>query len=125
MQDDGPPAAAPSSGRSWAQLAGRKAPGPDHVTSELIAHLNDAGRQKLLDLANLSWARGELPSIWRKGFIVPILRNGKPRDSPCSYRPVSLLSCLGKIVERLVQSRLCWYRHSQASEEPAARRTRS
>ena len=91
------------------KLAGRKAPGPDLVTNELIAHLNDTGRQKLLELANLSWARGELPSIWRKAIIVPILKKGKPRDSPGSYRTVSLLSCLGKVVERLVQSRLYWH----------------
>ena len=92
-----------------AKLAGRKAPGPDFVTNELIVHLSDAGRLKLLELANMSWARGELPSIWRKAIIVPILKKGKPRDSPGSYRPVSLLSCLGKVVERLVQSRLYWY----------------
>ena len=70
------------------KLAGRKAPGPDLVTNELIVHLCEAGRQKLLELANMSWVRGELPSIWRKGIIVPILKKGKPRDLPSSYRPV-------------------------------------
>ena len=102
-----------------AKLAARKAPGLDLVTNELIVHLNDAGRQKLLELANMSWARGELPSIWRKAIIVPILKKGKPRDSPGSYRPVSLLSCLGKVVERLVQARLYWHLENRNLLHPA------
>ena len=40
---------------------------------------------------------------------MPIVKKGRPRDSPGSYRPVSLLSCLGKVVERLVQARLYWH----------------
>ena len=101
------------------KLAGRKAPGPDLVTNELIVHLCEAGRQKLLELANMSWVRGELPSIWRKGIIVPILKKGKPRDLPSSYRPVSLLSCLGKVIERLVQARLYWLLEHRSLLHPA------
>ena len=40
---------------------------------------------------------------------MPILKKVKPHDSPSSYCPVSLLSCLSEVVERLVQSRLHWY----------------
>ena len=67
----------------------------------------------------MSWARGELPSIWRKGIIAPILKKGKPRDSPGSYRPVSLLSCLGEVVERLVQARLHWHLKNENLLQPA------
>ena len=89
------------------KLAGRKAPGPE-ISNEMIVHLSDEGREKLLDLTNLSWLRGELPSLWRIAIIIPIHKKRQARDKPSSYRPISLLSCLSKVTERLVQARLYW-----------------
>ena len=66
----------------------------------------------------MSWAHGELLSIWRRAISVPILKKGKPRDSPGSYRPVSLLSCLGK-AERLVQARIYWHQENGNLLHPA------
>lgn len=93
-------------GCSRRQALGKEGSGARLVTNETIVHLGVAGRQKLLELANMSWARGELPSIWRKGIIVSILKKGKPRELSGLYHPVNLLSCLGKVVRRLVQARL-------------------
>ena len=136
-EGDGPPAVpAPLLDRSWTphrQAAGRKAPGPDHVTNELIVHLGDAGRQKLLELANMSWARGELPLIWRKAIIVPIPKKGKPRDSP-ARTPQSASSAVSAKSSKDWCSHAStgtWnvanysIRHSQALEESAVRRTKS
>ena len=38
--------------------------------------------------------------------MTPILKKGKPADKPHSYRPISLTSCLGKVAERMINSRL-------------------
>lgn len=38
--------------------------------------------------------------------IIPIRKHSKPANIPSSYRPISLLSCLGKIYERLILSRI-------------------
>jgi hypothetical protein len=39
-------------------------------------------------------------------MVIPILKPGKERSNPSSYRPISLLSTLSKIFERTVLKRL-------------------
>ena len=50
----------------------------------------------MLRLYNRSWIDSILPPIWKKAEIVALLKKGKPAADPSSYRPISLLSCLGK-----------------------------
>ena len=40
------------------------------------------------------------------GVVVPVLKPGKPNTAVTSYRPITLLSCLCKVMERIVQRRL-------------------
>ena len=42
----------------------------------------------------------------------PNTKKGKPADQPKSYRPISLLSCIGKLGERLINKRLYWWLES-------------
>ena len=44
--------------------------------------------------------------MWKKAIIVPLLKVGKPRDLGSSYRPISLLSPVAKVLERLVLHRM-------------------
>jgi len=48
-----------------------------------------------------SWKTGEVPEDWRKASVTPVFRKGKKED-PGNYRPVSLTSILGKIMEQLI-----------------------
>ena len=88
------------------KLKKKKAPGPDGVTNEMIINLGTGGRQHLLDLINQSWMQGIFPKEWKEAEIIPIAKKGKPKENKESYRPISLLSCLGKTMERLVNNRL-------------------
>jgi len=45
-----------------------------------------------------SWRTGEVPKDWRKDSVTPVFKKGKKED-PGNYRPVSLTSILGKLVE--------------------------
>ena len=58
----------------------------------------------LLSLYNLFLQTGALPSEWKVAIIQPI---PKPKD-PTTMRPISLLSCPAKILERMVLARLKW-----------------
>ena len=49
---------------------------------------------------------GEFPDAWKTAFITPILKEGKNPTEATSYRPVALLSCLSKVLERLVHEQL-------------------
>ena len=88
------------------QLKNKKAPGKDGIYNEMIHHLGSLAKQKLLDIYNHSWNTGTFPTSWKEAIIIPILKKGQGRHSKTSYRPISLLSCLGKTMERMVNRRL-------------------
>jgi len=48
-----------------------------------------------------SWRTGEVPEDWRKVSVTPIFKKGK-KDDPRNYRPVSLTSIPGKVMEQLI-----------------------
>jgi len=48
-----------------------------------------------------SWRTGEVPKDWSKANVTPVFKKGKEED-PGNYRPVSLTSIPGKIMEQLI-----------------------
>lgn len=88
------------------KLKPKKAPGPDGITGDMLKHLGPASRTVLLQIFNHSWTAGVVPSIWKEAEIIPIPKKGKNKKDPRSYRPISLLSCVGKLLERMVNRRL-------------------
>ena len=88
------------------KAAPRKSPGPDGITNEMISNLGSIAKEKLLQFMNRTWKEGQLPSSWRTANVTPILKKGKPAGHPQSYRPISLTSCLGKVAERMINTRL-------------------
>ena len=103
------------------KLASRKAPGPDNISNEMIAHLGKVGKPVLLNYINKTWEEGELPTCWLTAVITPILKPGKPPEDVGSYRPISLTSCIGKLAERMVNNRLyCWLESNQLLDNTQA-----
>ena len=92
--------------RAIKKAAPKKAPGPDKVTNEMIANLGDLAKLRLLQYINRTWNEGQLPAAWRTAKVTPVLKKGKPAGKPQSYRPISLTSCLGKVTERMINTRL-------------------
>ena len=90
-------------------LKPKQAPSPDGVTNELLIHLGPEAKKKLLQIYNASWKHGIVPQEWKKAILIPIHKPGKPKNSPSSYRPISLTSCLCKLLERILNSRLMWF----------------
>ena len=44
--------------------------------------------------------------------MMPVHKPGKKRNEASSYRPISLTSCIGKTMERMINTRLSWYLES-------------
>lgn len=49
---------------------------------------------------------GYFPMSWKRASVVPILKPGSDPGSCASYRPISLLSSLGKLLERFILDNL-------------------
>ena len=46
---------------------------------------------------------------WKEAVIIPILKPGKDSMDASSYRPIALISCLSKILEKILNKRLVWF----------------
>ena len=92
-----------------AALKLKRSPGPDKITNEMLLHLGPKANSKLLQIFNNSWKTGNIPQSWREATMIPILKKGKNKKDVNSYRPISLLSCTGKLLERMVNTRLTWH----------------
>jgi hypothetical protein len=58
-------------------------------------------------LINRSLAEGKVPAQFKIGRVHPIHKGkGKPREDPASYRPVSILPALSKVMEAHVKEDL-------------------
>ena len=92
--------------------------GPDQITHPLLSHLPQSALNFLLYIFNLSWSTHTFPSAWKQSTIIPILKPGKPSDSPSSYRPISLTSCTSKLFERMVLERLTIFSNNKTFSHP-------
>ena len=88
-------------------------PGYDDIHNSFIKNLPEKYLPKLLGLYNKIFLNGHIPKDWKTALIVPILKNGKPKDEIKSYRPISLLPCLAKVLEKTVKERLYWLAEKQ------------
>ena len=51
-----------------------KAPRQDGIAPEMIKNMGAFAKQKLLQLFNRSWERGEIPRDWKTAEIIPIFK---------------------------------------------------
>ena len=90
-------------------LPSEKVTGEDEVHNKFLKNLPAHKMTELLRLANKSFRTTDIPNNWKKSLVIPIPKARKDLTDPNSYRPISLLSCVGKVVEKLVNTRLAWF----------------
>ena len=79
-------------------------PGLDGIDYEILQKLPPKFQLLLLDIFNEMYKKGEYPTDWQHSFVHMIDKPGKN-----SVRPIALTSCVGKVFEGLVKSRLQWW----------------
>ena len=84
-------------------------PGLDLMHNMFFKHMPNGIINDSLKVFNKSWENAEVPDKWKESVVVPILKPNKDDSKPESYRPIALLSCTGKVMEKIVHRRLEWF----------------
>ena len=82
-----------------------KAAGHDGIKPDIIKECFESLVDPLTHLYNTSFETGVFPDIWKIAKKIPIFKKGNRSDED-NYRPISLLSCFEKPLERLMCKRL-------------------
>ena len=64
------------------------------------------GDKELLCIINKSWKSSSCPALWKVGETVHILKKEKDVEKVTSYRPITLTSCVAKLMEQMIKERL-------------------
>ena len=82
-------------------LSPSKATGPDGIPAYILKRCSKVIAPSLTVLFELSLQQGVFPSEWKSANVVPIPKKGDAHEVT-NYRPVSLLSQVSKVLERLI-----------------------
>ena len=80
--------------------------GPDRITNRLIKQLKFELIQPLTTIFNCCICHGVFPQSWKLARILPVHKSGS-RNVTKNFRPVAMVSNLGKLFERVVRIQFC------------------
>ena len=85
-----------------------KSPGPDGFLPRILREVSSEVSTHLTSIFNRSLETGEVPLDWRMANVTPIFKKGD-HERPENFRPVSLTSVVGKILESIIKDKIVEY----------------
>ena len=82
-----------------------KSSGPFSIPTKILKLVATEISFPLADLVNLSFSTGKFPSLLKLSKVIPVFKKGCSSE-PSNFRPISLLSNIDKIFEKLMYSRI-------------------
>ena len=83
-----------------------KASGPDCIPGVVLKNCEPKLSYILAELFNKCFKKSCFPDCWKVSSVVPVFKNVGERSSTKKYHPVSLLSVVSKVFEKLVNNRI-------------------
>jgi len=91
----------------------------DPIPTKLLKSCLDVLIQPITKIVNLALSEGIFPSLYKNALVTPLLKkHGLPAEDLASYRPISNLNFVSKIIERVIYSRLSAHLGSFPSLSP-------
>ena len=87
------------------RLSKTKSTGLDNISAKLIRECADIISGPLCDLFNKSLMSGIFPDDWKCARVIPLFKQGESFDLN-NYRPISVISVVAKVFERIVYDQL-------------------
>ena len=84
------------------------APGIDGITINTLKSIIEPISKPLTYIFNLCISQGTFPSALKRAIVVPILKSGD-KSNLSNYRPISLLPCMSKLLEKCLNNRIMNY----------------
>lgn len=97
--------------RTIMNMKTNSAPGLDEIPTKILKSCSIVLSPLIAHICNMSIETGVFPNIFKKAKVTPIHKNDD-KKSPSNYRPISVLSCVSKILEKIVNKRLINYLES-------------
>ena len=94
--------------RAFFSLKTNKTPGYDNINVNVVKKIYKELKTPLMHIFNLSLSTGICPDKLIIAKVSPIFKNGE-KDLLTNYRPISVLPCFSKILERIMYDRLYSY----------------
>jgi hypothetical protein len=83
-----------------------KAPGPDGIPNRRLKHLPQSIISLLVVFFNAIILTQYFPNAWKHARVFTIVKTGNDPSLPSSYRPISVLDTFGKLLEKILLSRI-------------------
>ena len=102
-------------------LKNGKCPGEDQILNEYIKSTQHIFLPIYVKLFNTVFDSGIIPSAWLEGIIRPIYKNKGDIKNVENFRPITILSCLGKLFTSMLNKRLTEFvdKNNELSENQA------
>ena len=85
-------------------LNNKKSPGHDDINNFILKGVISSIIDPLVHIFNLSLSSGQVPAGMKIAKVIPLFKNGD-KLSVNNYRPISLLSTLSKVLEKIIYIR--------------------
>ena len=80
--------------------------GQDKIHNVMIQNTSQEFRKIILLLINETVKQSNIPHSWKESMISMIPKKQNSSSNPKDYRPISLTSCIAKLAERLILSKI-------------------